>query len=74
MATCSFSDMERVCKALGLSNKGYVWKGTANGGYRRISLHKHSGGRSIPTGTFHAYIKDLGFENVEEFNRFKDEI
>lgn len=74
MASCSYRDMEKVCKALGLKNRGYIWKGTANGGYRRISLHTHAGGRNIDTGLFHAYVKDLGFESVDEFFRFLDEI
>lgn len=74
IATCSYGQLEKICKALGLKNKGYVWKGTSNGKYIRVSIHTHSKGRSIPTGLFHRYLKDLGFDSVEEFNDFLKEL
>jgi hypothetical protein len=69
MATSSFRDLEMVCEALGLkvkgTKKGVIYTGTANGKYCRISIHLHSKGKDIPSGTYQSYVKDLGFESDE---------
>lgn len=46
----------------------------ANGGYRKVVIHLHSEGRDIATGTFHKYVKDLGFTSEDDFRRFLDSI
>ena len=71
MPTSSFRDLIKVCESLGLTCKattnGLIYTGMANGKYCRISIHKHAGGRDIPTGTFFQYVKDLGFQSINEF-------
>jgi len=70
----SYSDLDRVCKALGLEKKpvkkGHMWKGFANGKYVWIVVHHNNDGRDIPTGTFRQYVRKLGFNNPEEYFNF----
>jgi len=70
----NYSDLDRVCKALGLEKKpvkkGHMWKGFANGKYVRIVIHHNNAGKDIPTGTFRKYVRDLGFNNPEEYFNF----
>lgn len=76
----SFRDLESVCKALGLVEKqtksGVIWSGiiksnySNNGKFSRLSLHIHQQGKDISTGLFRSYVKELHFENTEEFFNF----
>lgn len=74
MATSTFKHLISVCEALGLKCREtktcLIYEGTANGAYRKIVIHLHSTGRDIATGTFHRYVKDLGFNSEEEFRKF----
>lgn len=76
MPTCSFRDMASVCKALGLfsyqGKKGTIWKGISplNNQPVNFCIHEHASGRDIPVGTLDRYIKQLGFKNFDEFNRY----
>jgi hypothetical protein len=67
----TFSELDKVCKALGLekkpTKKGYIWKGIANGRYAKISVHNNNKGKDIPTGTFCQYVRELGFSSPEEY-------
>lgn len=67
-----FSELIKICKALGLEQKkdSYVWKGIVEGKPVRISIHLHSKGKDIPTGTLNQYAKDLGFRNAQEMIDF----
>ena len=71
MPTSSFRDLEKVCIALGLAaeekTKGIAYKGFVNEKYCNIMIHMHSKGRDIATGTFGRYVKDLGFNNIDEY-------
>ena len=51
-----------------------LWKGFVKGEFVRIMIHKHSGGKDVPTGTFNCYVKELGFSTVQEYNEFLDSI
>ena len=46
-----------------------IYEGTANGGFRKVVIHLHSKGRDIATGLFKSYVKDLGFNNEDEFRK-----
>ena len=74
MATAKFKHLISVCEALGLQCREtkicLIYEGTANGGYRKIVIHLHSLGRDIATGTFHRYVKDLGFDSEKDFQKF----
>lgn len=67
----TYSDLDKVCKALGLKQKptksGYLWRGLINSNMVRISVHKHSEGRDIPNGTMRTYVKQLGFKSEKEY-------
>ncbi len=71
MATCKFSNLITLCRKLGLTEKqaksGIIFTGMINGNMVRICIHKHAGGRDIPTGTFRTYVKELGFKSVNDF-------
>lgn len=73
MPTCSFRELAKVCKALGLSSvqgkKEVVWKGISplNNQPVTFCIHEHAGGRDIAIGSFNSYLKQLGFKNYEEF-------
>ena len=60
-----------VCKALGLMCKqtksGRLWTGVINGSLVRISVHPHVEGNDIASGTFHKYVKQLGFKSEQEY-------
>lgn len=72
--TTTYRELELVCKAKGLKCKagtnGNIWKGILNGVYVKIAIHKHSGGRDIPTGLFNTYIKQLGFNSTQGYRDF----
>lgn len=51
-----------------------MWKGTISGEYVRISIHIHQQGKDIPTGLFRQYIRDLKFDNNDEFFKYLKEI
>ena len=72
--TTTFANLRKVCKAKGLemkkTKKSEMWKGIIDNEYRTISIHAHAEGRDVPTGTFNAYIKELGFETAAEFTNF----
>ena len=75
MGTSSFRDFEEVCRRLGLiktiTKKGETWDGLDNSGnYLRVSIHKHAGGKDIPTGTFRRMIRDLDFNDENDFRDF----
>lgn len=75
MATSSFKDFEKVCKALGLNARegknSTTYTGTGyDGSLVRTSVHTHAAGRDIPTGTFRKCIKDIGFKNTDEYYEF----
>jgi len=74
LATAKYRDLILVCEALGLrfreTKTCLIFEGMANGGYRKVVIHLHSEGRDIATGTFHSYVKDLGFDSEEAFRRF----
>ena len=78
MATAKYRHLISVCVALGLRRRETkictIFEGMANGGYRKIIVHMHAQGRDIPTGTFHNYIKDLGFSNEDDFQKFLNSI
>lgn len=78
IAICNYRELEKVCGALGLSckqtKKGVIWHGTLKGDYVRISIHIHQRGKDIPTGLFRSYVRDLKFENVDDFLAFSREI
>ena len=78
MATVKFRHLISVCEALDLKSKEtkscLIFEGTANGQYRKVVIHLHSEGRDIATGTFHKYVKDLGFTSEDDFRRFLDSI
>ena len=69
---CTFRNLIRVCLFLGLKpdirKTCMIYKGYANGKYCRITIHKHSEGRDVPTGTLDSYLKELGVTN----DQFKD--
>lgn len=71
LLTSNYSDLDKVCKSLGLekkpAKKGHIWKGFANGKYARIVVHNNNAGRDIPTGTFRQYVRELGFSSPEEY-------
>jgi hypothetical protein len=78
MGTCSFKDMQEVCKRLGLTccpkKKGELWKGIdANGNLLIIVLHIHAEGRDIPSGTFHQMVIALAFKDEQDFKNFLDD-
>jgi hypothetical protein len=76
MPTISFRELDKVCLSLGLekkmTKKGHIWKGISpiNGEYVRISVHLHSRGRNIPTGTLMYNIKELGFKDFQDFQAY----
>lgn len=74
----TFSELDKVCKALGLekkpTKKGHLWKGFANGKYIIISVHNNNAGRDIPTGTFRQYVNGLGFSSPEDYFKFLNSI
>jgi hypothetical protein len=76
LPTCSFRDLARVCKALGLTpyqgKKWVIWKGISpiNNQPVVFCIHEHAGGRDIAIGIFNSYIKQLGFRNFDEFNNY----
>ena len=75
MPTDSFRNLEKVCIALGLERKetkyGFIYTGKGkNGEFARLSIHAHAMGRDIATGTFSQYVKDLGFNNQEDYFKF----
>lgn len=77
MPTCSFRDLARVCKALGLeqrrSRKGTVWSGISllsDAPINPISIHARAGGRDIPDGTLRKYVKELGFKSLQQFRDY----
>lgn len=74
MATCKFKHLISVCEALGLTCRRtkicLIYEGMANGGYRKIVIHLHAEGRDIASGTFHGYVKDLGFNSEDDFRKF----
>ncbi|KUO75481.1 MAG: hypothetical protein APF77_22720 [Clostridia bacterium BRH_c25] len=76
--TTSFRDLERVCKALGLKGipktNGVLWKGYVKDKFVKIMIHKHNGGKDVPTGTFNSYVKELGFSTVQEYNDYLNSI
>lgn len=81
MPSCSFLDLERVCKALGLESgpakKGTLWSGISprtNAPIRPICIHTHAGGRDVPTGTLQKFVKELGFRNLHEFIEFLNQL
>jgi hypothetical protein len=69
--TCSYRNLERVLKALGMQpkvvKKGRLWKGYIGREYVRIIIHDKAGGRDIPDGTFQSYVKRLGFKSKDDF-------
>lgn len=77
MSSCSFRDLERVCKALGLESRpakeGTIWSGISpltNAPIAPICIHTHAGGRNVPTGTLQKYARELGFKNLKELTEF----
>lgn len=70
----SFRELEKVCRALGLqckqTKKGRLWTGIINGNLVRISVHPHVEGDDIAGGTFHKYVKQLGFNSEKEYFDF----
>jgi len=75
VGTCSFKEIEEVCKRLGLTRypkkKGIEWKGMdANGKLLSVIMHMHSGGRDIADGTFYSMIRGLDFKNEQDFKDF----
>lgn len=76
--TTSFKELEEICKAKGLTlnARGNVrlWKGNIDGRYARVCLHVHAFGRDIPNGTLNQYVKELGFNNLNELKEFYDSI
>ena len=76
MPTISFREFDEVCLSLGLekkmSKKGHIWKGISpiSNEYVRISVHLHSSGRDIPTGTLMQCIKELGFKDFHDFQAY----
>ncbi len=76
VATDTFRNLEKVCLSLGLAKKacknGLIYSGIGyNGEYSKIIIHKHAGGRNIPTGLFNRYVKDLGFQSTDDYFNFK---
>ena len=78
MATAKYKELMLVCKGLALNceqtKRCLIYKGMANGKYCRIVIHLHSEGRDIPTGILRKYVKDLGFNSVEEFREFLNKL
>lgn len=81
MPSCSFRDLERVCKALGLESapakKGTVWSGISpltNAPIAPICIHTHAGERDVPTGTLRKYVKELGFKSLQEYTEFLSQL
>lgn len=74
MATVSFRELISVCTSLGLRKRMtricLIYEGYIKGRYCRIIMHIHSEGRDIPNGTFHRYVRDLGFNNENDFFQF----
>lgn len=74
LAATTFKDLISVCEALGLrerrTKRCLIYEGNVNGKYCKIVMHLHSEGRDIATGTFHEYVKQLGFTNESEFSKF----
>lgn len=75
---CSFRQLEIVCKSLGLqckqTKKGRLWSGVINGNLVRIAVHPHVEGDDIASGTFHKYVKQLGFASEKEFSEYLNKL
>lgn len=70
----TYRELDMVCNALGLTKKtaktGHIWKGIINGDLVVIAIHIHATGRDIKSGLFNKYVKQLGFENEQEYFEF----
>lgn len=51
-----------------------IYEGIVKGENRKVVIHLHAQGRDIATGTFHKYVKDLGFSSEDELRKFLDNI
>ena len=76
--TSKFIDLDKVCSALGLqwklASNGHMWKGFIGSNHVRIVIHDKALGRDIPNGTFHKYVKELGFANEQVFFEYLEKL
>lgn len=72
--TFTFGDIERICRALGMSpaKKGsQIWRGVGTDGvFRQTRIDSHGDGVVVATGTARRMAGQLGFTSLEDMSAF----